>query len=344
MVVDMYIQSTYDAVNSDLSGKTILITGGTGSLGKAIINYLKSNKIDCKIIVYSRDEGKQAISFGSDKSIIRVIGDIRDAEKLLRTMKLHRPDYVIHTAALKRIDDMEYYPDECFNTNVQGSVNVASASFQSDVKKCILVSTDKACQPINVYGASKFMAERIFTNFDYNSSSTIFSSVRYGNVIASRGSFIPLWIDQINNGQRLKLTSDKCSRFLFTLQDAVITVLSALVQSDGGEVFVPKLKSYTMVDVINALKSMLNVDNVEFDIVGMRPGEKLHEDMLGQSELDFTHLSKFDSNLLAILPQYTNKTFNLFKYDGREFNSSLFLDNNEINLVELIRKGLNDAE
>ena len=340
----MYIQSTYDAVNSDLSGKTILITGGTGSLGKAIINYLKSNKIDCKIIVYSRDEGKQAIAFGSDKSIIRVIGDIRDAEKLLRTMKLHRPDYVIHTAALKRIDDMEYYPDECFNTNVQGSVNVASASFQSDVKKCILVSTDKACQPINVYGASKFMAERIFTNFDYNSSSTIFSSVRYGNVIASRGSFIPLWIDQINNGQRLKLTSDKCSRFLFTLQDAVITVLSALVQSDGGEVFVPKLKSYTMVDVINALKSMLNVDTVEFDIVGMRPGEKLHEDMLGQSELDFTHLSKFDSNLLAILPQYTNKTFNLFKYDGREFNSSLFLDNNEINLVELIRKGLNDAE
>jgi UDP-N-acetylglucosamine 4,6-dehydratase len=344
MVVDMYIQSTYDAVNSDLSGKTILITGGTGSLGKAIINYLKSNKIDCKIIVYSRDEGKQAIAFGSDKSIIRVIGDIRDAEKLLRTMKLHRPDYVIHTAALKRIDDMEYYPDECFNTNVQGSVNVANASFQSDVKKCILVSTDKACQPINVYGASKFMAERIFTNFDYNSSSTIFSSVRYGNVIASRGSFIPLWIDQINNGQRLKLTSDKCSRFLFTLQDAVITVLSALVQSDGGEVFVPKLKSYTMVDVINALKSMLNVDTVEFDIVGMRPGEKLHEDMLGQSELDFTHLSKFDSNLLAILPQYTNKTFNLFKYDGREFNSSLFLDNNEINLVELIRKGLNDAE
>ncbi len=340
----MYIQSTYDAVNSDLSGKTILITGGTGSLGKAIINYLKSNKIDCKIIVYSRDEGKQAIAFGSDKSIIRVIGDIRDAEKLLRTMKLHRPDYVIHTAALKRIDDMEYYPDECFNTNVQGSVNVANASFQSDVKKCILVSTDKACQPINVYGASKFMAERIFTNFDYNSSSTIFSSVRYGNVIASRGSFIPLWIDQINNGQRLKLTSDKCSRFLFTLQDAVITVLSALVQSDGGEVFVPKLKSYTMVDVINALKSMLNVDTVEFDIVGMRPGEKLHEDMLGQSELDFTHLSKFDSNLLAILPQYTNKTFNLFKYDGREFNSSLFLDNNEINLVELIRKGLNDAE
>jgi len=344
MVVDMYIQSTYDAVNSDLSGKTILITGGTGSLGKAIINYLKSNKIDCKIIVYSRDEGKQAIAFGSDKSIIRVIGDIRDAEKLLRTIKLHRPDYVIHTAALKRIDDMEYYPDECFNTNVQGSVNVANASFQSDVKKCILVSTDKACQPINVYGASKFMAERIFTNFDYNSSSTIFSSVRYGNVIASRGSFIPLWIDQINNGQRLKLTSDKCSRFLFTLQDAVITVLSALVQSDGGEVFVPKLKSYTMVDVINALKSMLNVDTVEFDIVGMRPGEKLHEDMLGQSELDFTHLSKFDSNLLAILPQYTNKTFNLFKYDGREFNSSLFLDNNEINLVELIRKGLNDAE
>lgn len=342
--IDMYIQSTHDSVKTDLFGKTILITGGTGSLGKAIINYIKNNISECKIIVYSRDEGKQALSFGADKSIIRVIGDIRDKDKLIRTMELHKPDYVIHTAALKRIDDMEYYPDECFNTNVQGSMNVASASFQSGVKKCILVSTDKACQPINVYGASKFMAERIFTNFDYNSTSTIFSSVRYGNVIASRGSFIPLWIDQIKKGDRLKLTSDKCSRFLFTLQDAVITVLSSLVQSEGGEVFVPKLNSYTMLDVIKALKVMLGVDSVDYDIVGMRPGEKLHEDMLGESELDFTHLSKFDSNLLAILPQYTNKTFNLFKYDGKEFNSSLFVDDNEINLVELIRKGLDDAE
>ena len=340
----MFIQSTYDLVESDLIGKKILITGGTGSLGKAIINYIKSRNIDAKIIVYSRDEGKQALSFGSDSSITRVIGDIRDKNKLIQTMKLHKPNYVIHTAALKRIDDMEYYPDECFNTNVQGTMNVAIASIEANVDKCILVSTDKACQPINVYGASKFMAERIFTNFDYNSSHTVFSSVRYGNVIASRGSFIPLWIEQIKSDKTLNVTSDKCSRFLFTLQDAVITVLSSLVQSVGGEVFVPKLKSYTMLDVIDALKIITDIDNVNYQIVGMRPGKKLHEDMLGASELDFTYTSKYDSNLLTILPQYTKKEFNLFKYEDREFNSSLYLESNISNLVELIKKGLSDAE
>jgi UDP-N-acetylglucosamine 4,6-dehydratase len=146
--------------------KTILITGGTGSLGKAIIKYLK--QYTCNVIVYSRDEGKQALAFGNDSSIKRVIGDIRDFEKLNTTFSIHKPDYVIHTGALKRVDDMEFYPDECVKTNVQGSENVARASLLNGVKKCILVSTDKACQPINVYGSSKFIAERIFTNYEYH--------------------------------------------------------------------------------------------------------------------------------------------------------------------------------
>ena len=159
-----------------MKNKTILITGGTGSLGKALIKKLKINN---KIIVYSRDEGKQALLFGNSPDIVRVIGDIRDYNKLDVTLQRHSPDYVIHTAALKRIDDMEFHPDECVKTNIDGSENVAKASLKNNVKKCILVSTDKACQPVNVYGSSKFIAERIFTNYDYYSTSTIFSSVRY---------------------------------------------------------------------------------------------------------------------------------------------------------------------
>ena len=153
-----------------MKNKTILITGGTGSLGKALIKRLKQAN---KIIVYSRDEGKQALIFGNNPEIIRVIGDIRDYDKLNVTLQRHKVDYIIHTAALKRIDDMEFYPDECVKTNINGSENVARAALENNVKKCILVSTDKACQPVNVYGSSKFIAERIFTNYDYNSKSTI---------------------------------------------------------------------------------------------------------------------------------------------------------------------------
>jgi len=328
-------------IQNELSGKSILITGGAGSLGKAIIKYIKP--FGCKIIVYSRDEGKQALSFGGDKDIIRVIGDIRDYDKLLTTFMLHKPDYVIHTAALKRIDDMEYYPEECVKTNIQGSINVATASFASNVKKCILVSTDKACMPINVYGASKFTAERIFTNFDYNSDSTIFSSVRYGNVIASRGSFIPLWMEQIGEGKNINITSTECSRFLFTLTDAVQTVLSSLVQSKGGEVFVPLLNSYSMMSVVDAI-SQITEKEIEYKVIGMRPGEKLHEDMLGLPELDFAHHSELDEKLLCILPQYSRKIYELLKYTGKEFNSSLFINNDVKELINLINRGLQDAE
>lgn len=321
--------------------KTILITGGTGSLGKALIKYLK-NLCSCNIIVYSRDEGKQALSFGNDPSIIRVIGDIRDFEKLNTTFSIHKPDYVIHTGALKRVDDMEFYPDECVKTNVQGSENVARASLLNNVKKCILVSTDKACQPINVYGSSKFIAERIFTNYDYNSNSTIFSSVRYGNVIASRGSFIPLWMDLLNEGKGIKVTSMECTRFLFTLTDAVETVLNSLYHSQGGEVFIPKINSFKMENVIKAVKQILNHDTIDCTIMGMRPGEKFHEDMLAKTELDFTY--EVSDKLLTVLPQYTNKKHTHDKkYEGLEFNSSLHNNDNVDDLVEIIKRGLNDA-
>jgi FlaA1/EpsC-like NDP-sugar epimerase len=316
--------------------KTILITGGTGSLGKALIKRLKHNN---KIIVYSRDEGKQALEFGNDPSIIRVIGDIRDFDKLNVTLQRHKVDYIIHTAALKRIDDMEFYPDECVKTNINGSENVARAALENNVKKCILVSTDKACQPVNVYGSSKFIAERIFTNYDYNSDSTIFASVRYGNVIASRGSFVPLFMEWIEQNKTIKVTSEEMTRFLFTLDDAVDAVLGALENSKGGEVFVPQINSYTLPTCIKALEQITN-KKANTTIIGLRPGEKLHEDMLAETELPFTYQVP-NINLLQIRPQYTNKTYqNWEKYDGPHFNSALWVKEDIEELVKLINKGL----
>ena len=318
-------------------GKTILITGGTGSLGKALIKQLK--RIDCKIIVYSRDEGKQALSFGHNPNIIRVIGDIRDYDKLNVTLQRHKPDYIIHTAALKRIDDMEFYPDECVKTNINGSENVAKAALNNNIKKCILVSTDKACQPVNVYGSSKFIAERIFTNYDYNSNSTVFASVRYGNVIASRGSFVPLFMDWIKNNQTIKVTSEEMTRFLFTLEDAVDAVLGTLNNAQGGEVFVPQIDSYTLPTCIKALESITG-KTANTELIGLRPGEKLHEDMLAETELPFTYQVP-NINLLQIRPQYTNRTHQDFKkYNGPHFNSALWVKEDIKDLVQLINKGL----
>jgi UDP-N-acetylglucosamine 4,6-dehydratase len=330
------------------NNKTILITGGTGSLGRAIIQKLK--KYNCKIVVYSRDEGKQALYFGQDKSIIKVIGDVRDHEQLLKTFLKHKPNYVIHAAALKRIDDMEYYPEECVKTNIQGSINVANACMEAAVDKCILVSTDKACVPINVYGASKFTAERLFTNFDYNSPHTIFSSVRYGNVIASRGSFIPLWLDLLKQDKEINVTSLDCTRFLFTLEDAVNTVLSSLINSIGGEVFIPYFDSFDMETIIKALSQMTEKE-IKFNVIGMRPGEKFHEDMIAKTELPFTYHSEFlpgyttdhCDKLLCVIPQYTEKEYDLKKYEGQEFNSGIFLNHNIDYLNKLINKGLENA-
>lgn len=319
-----------------MKNKTILITGGTGSLGQALIKRLKQSH---KIIVYSRDEGKQALIFGDNPEIICIIGDIRDYDKLNVTLKRHKVDYIIHTAALKRIDDMEFHPDECVKTNIAGSENVARAALENNVEKCILVSTDKACQPVNVYGSSKFIAERIFTNYDFYSTSTIFSSVRYGNVIASRGSFIPLWLDMIKKGKTLRVTSEDMTRFLFTLDDAVKAVLGALDNSLGGEVFVPQINSYTLPSCIKALESILSI-KCKTIITGLRPGEKLHEDMLAKTELDFT-FEVPGINLLQIRPQYTKKTYQDWKlYNGPEFNSALYVSEDNTELKELIIKGL----
>ena len=318
-------------------GKKIFITGGTGSLGKKITERLL--QLGATPIIYSRDEGKQAGIFNHNENVVKIIGDVRDYQKLDVSLQRHAPDYIIHAAALKRIDDMEFYPDECIKTNIHGSENVARAALKNNVKKCILVSTDKACQPVNVYGSSKFIAERIFTNYDYNSRSTIFSSVRYGNVIASRGSFIPVWLERLEAGETLQVTSREMTRFLFTLTDAVDTVLGALQNAVGGEVFIPKINSYRLPTVLECL-SQLSGKPISTTVTGLRPGEKLHEDMLCQTELPFAYKVK-DLNLLQIRPQYTHKSYQQWdKYDGPEFNSALHVSDDAEQLLPLIKKGL----
>ena len=319
-----------------------LITGGTGSLGKALVARLLENP-ENEIIVYSRDEGKQALIYGGNDRVLCVIGDVRDYDKLLVTFRRHRPDIVIHAAALKRIDDMEFHPDECVKTNIRGSENVARAALETEVKKCMLVSTDKACQPVNVYGSSKFIAERIFTNYDYSSEVTRFASVRYGNVIASRGSFIPIWLRLLSEGQRIKVTSTDMSRFLFTLEDAVDTVLGAAENAEGGEVFIPQICSYDMNTILKVVEK-LHGHPIEYDLIGLRPGEKLHEDMLAATELPFTKKVP-GINLLCVRPQYSNRATRRMwdHYDGPEFNSALHVSDNVTELLELIQRGIKDT-
>jgi len=322
--------------------KKVLITGGTGSLGKKLTSQLR--EVGANVVIYSRDEGKQALEYGKLKDVNCIIGDIRDSDKLNYSLSFHKPDYVIHAAALKRIDDLEMYPDECIKTNIEGSRNVARACLDNNVKKCILVSTDKACEPVNVYGSSKFIAERLFTNHDYNSNSTIFSSVRYGNVIASRGSFIPLWMDLIKENKPISVTSMDCTRFLFTLSDAVDTVLSSLHHSVGGEIFIPKINSFKMESVVESITKISGLDSIDLDIIGMRPGEKFHEDMLGILELPFSHEVP-DLDLIQVRPQYTRKKYQNFKkYNGDALDSSLHLNEDISELSRLIKRGLSDAD
>jgi FlaA1/EpsC-like NDP-sugar epimerase len=329
-------------MHKTIKNKKIFITGGAGSLGKALVKRLK--KQDNEIVVFSRDEGKQALVYGGDKDVHCIIGDIRDFEKVNISLKREKPDVIIHTAALKRIDDMEYHPDECMKTNVKGSENIANAALINDIEKCILVSTDKACQPVNVYGSSKFIAERVFTNYDFHSKKTIFSSVRYGNVIASRGSFIPLWLSLLQKEQSIKVTSMDMTRFLFTLEDAVDTVLNSVQVSEGGEVFIPQISSYKMDTILKAVEK-IHGKPIQKQIIGLRPGEKLHEDMLAETELPFTY--KVDNiNLLCVRPQYSKRTERkeMQKYEGPHFNSSLHLSENVEELISLITRGQKESQ
>ena len=266
-----------------LKNKTILITGGTGSFGKAFIRYILARYNLKKIIVFSRDELKQ-FEMQQDpafqhEALRFFLGDIRDAQRLNRAFQ--EVDIVIHAAALKQVVAAEYNPLETIKTNIIGSENVINAAIDCNVKKVIALSTDKAVNPVNLYGATKLCADKLFISGNHyvgDKKETCFSVVRYGNVIGSRGSVIPLFKKQKESGV-LTITDPRMTRFWITLEDAVTFVDQSLKDMKGGEIFVPKLPSMNIMDLAKAI-----AEECEHQIVGIRTGEKLHEVLITEDE------------------------------------------------------------
>ena len=271
-----------EPINHPLNGASILVTGGTGSFGKAFIRRLLDDLDPKRVIVFSRDELKQyecRQMFGDDPRLRWFIGDVRDRDRMHRA--LHNVDYVVHAAALKQVDTGEYNPFEFIKTNVLGSQNVVEACIDAGVKKVVALSTDKASSPINLYGATKLTADKIFIlgNNYAASYETRFSVVRYGNVTGSRGSIIPRWKAMAERGEALGITDMRCTRFLITLPQAVQMVIDTFELMQGGELLVPHIPSHKVVDLAKAVAP----DAALVDI-GLRPGEKLHEEMISPEE------------------------------------------------------------
>jgi UDP-N-acetylglucosamine 4,6-dehydratase (inverting) len=269
---------------SIFKNKTILITGGTGSFGKSFITKVLQNYGPKKIIIYSRDELKQYEMqvnplFSEYNKILRYfLGDVRDFDRL--KMALSGVDIVIHAAALKQVPAAEYNPFEAIKTNIHGAQNLIQACLENDIEKVIALSTDKAAAPINLYGATKLVSDKLFVsaNLFKGTKKTKFSVVRYGNVMGSRGSVIPAFLKMKENGL-LTITDEKMTRFNITLNDGVQFVFDSLNRMVGGEIFIPKIPSYKILDVAKAIDPTL-----ETKIIGIRPGEKLHEEMITESD------------------------------------------------------------
>jgi len=336
-----------------MNGKTILITGGTGSFGKKFIETALKKYAPKKIIIYSRDELKQYEmqqnpKFRKDGVLMRYfIGDVRDEKRL--SMAMTDVDIVVHAAALKQVPAAEYNPFEAVKTNVIGGQNVIDASIERGVKKVIALSTDKAAAPINLYGATKLTSDKLFVAANnYRGMHDIkFAVVRYGNVMGSRGSVIPFFLDKKSSGV-LPITDERMTRFNITLQQGVDFVLMALDKMWGGELFVPKIPSYRILDLAKAV-----APNAKYENVGIRPGEKLHEEMI--TATDAINTIEFD-DYYVILPstqlwdvdkfrrESNGKEGNFCKY-GFSYNSG----NNEqiLNVEELrdlIIKNVDGAE
>ena len=294
--------------------KTILITGGTGSFGKAFLKYLLINHKELKkIIIFSRDELKQfelSTQFSEKKypHVRYFLGDIRDKDRLDRAME--DVDYVIHAAALKQVPAAEYNPFEVIKTNVIGAQNIVEACLDSNVKKVIALSTDKACAPINLYGATKLCSDKLFisANNIVGKRNLSFSVVRYGNVMGSRGSVIPEFIKQKETGI-IKITDPEMTRFNITMSESIKLVLHALDKSVGGEIFVPKIPSYKITTLAKAIS-----DKAKINIIGVRPGEKIHEELISSNEaVNTVDIGKYYVILSPSL-DYSNKSLSRSLY------------------------------
>lgn len=265
----------------DWTNKVILITGGTGSFGKKFTKILLAEKNPKKVIIFSRDELKQhemRVAGYNDPRLRYFIGDVRDRERLVRAM--HGVDIVVHAAALKQVPACEYNPMEAIKTNIIGTSNVIEAALDAGVAKVLALSTDKAVSPANLYGGTKLVAEKLVvqSNAYAAGTATRYSCVRYGNVVGSRGSIVPLFLKQRGNG-KITITDERMTRFWLSLEQGVHFVINCIEQMEGGEVFVPKIPSTKVVDLAKAI-----APEAEIEIIGIRPGEKLHEDLLSDDE------------------------------------------------------------
>ncbi len=266
----------------DWTQQTVLITGGTGSFGKKFVQIMLAEYHPAKLIIYSRDELKQhemRVSGFDHPSLRYFIGDVRDLPRLRRAMQ--DVNIVVHAAALKQVPACEYNPMEAVKTNILGTANVIDAAIDARVKKVLALSTDKAVTPVNLYGATKLTAEKLVvaSNAYAGDMRTRLSCVRYGNVVGSRGSVVPLFIRQRENGNKLTITDERMTRFWLSLEQGVRFVISNIERMHGGEVFVPKIPSTRIVDLARAI-----APEAEIEVIGIRPGEKLHEMMISRDE------------------------------------------------------------
>ena len=321
-----------------LDGKTILVTGGTGSFGQKFTEIVLKNYKPKKLVIFSRDEMKQyeMRKRFNDKCMRYFIGDVRDLSRLRRAF--HEVDYVVHAAALKIVPAGEYNPFEVVKTNILGAENIIEAAIDSGVKKVVALSTDKAANPINLYGATKLCAEKIFiAGNNYSPGRKRFSVVRYGNVFGSRGSVVPFFKECRQKGQ-IPITDERMTRFWMTLDEAVGFVLSALFGMAGGEIFVPKIPSIRITDLARAV-----APECEQIVTGIRPGEKLHETLVSSD--DGIHTYELEDKFI-IYPYVVERDFE--RQDGKPLDTDFVgyrSDNNEHWLeVEDLERVVQDKE
>lgn len=282
-----------------LKNSSILVTGGTGSFGQRFVSLTLKKFNPKRLVIFSRDEMKQwemAALYKDDPRVRFFIGDVRDKDRLYRA--LQSVDFVVHAAATKIVPTAEYNPFECIKTNINGAMNLIDACIDQKVKRVVALSTDKACSPINLYGATKLASDKLFvaSNSSYaGGHKTSFSVVRYGNVMGSRGSIIPFFMSLKDKKKKLLITDERMTRFMITLEQGVELVWNAFEDMVGGEIYVKKIPSIKITDIAKAIDP-----NSNFKIIGIRPGEKLHEQMISSEDSYYTYEY---SGYFKILPQ-----------------------------------------